>query len=151
MLSPITMIDMYVCDSHRQFHPQFGIIYCISWEASMRAKQILCFYNSRIYGEDLASKINLTCWLRMLFVLRWCFCCFLFIVCCCPHCLWRLSVRSLFCFVVHFVLSSFAIISLGKRELVALLLLCSECHAAVILCQWLCHFLFILTLRHLHP
>ena len=54
------------------------------------------------------------------------------------HCLLLLPlfcgfcVRFLFCFAVLCVLSSFAIISLGKRELVALLLLCSECHGAVI-------------------
>ena len=41
-------------------------------------------------------------------------------------------VKSLFCFAIVCVLSSFAIIWLGKRELVALLLLCSECHVAVI-------------------
>ena len=35
------------------------------------------------------------------------------------------------CFAVLSVLSSFAIISLGKRELVALPLLCSECHVPV--------------------
>ena len=37
------------------------------------------------------------------------------------------------CFVLHYfnrVLSSFSIIWLGKRELVALQLLCSECHVA---------------------
>ena len=39
----------------------------------------------------------------------------------------------LLCFAISCVLSSFAIILLlGKRELVALLLLCSECHVAVI-------------------
>ena len=37
-----------------------------------------------------------------------------------------------FYFTVLCFLSSFAIISLGNRELVALLLLCSECHVAVI-------------------
>ena len=37
-----------------------------------------------------------------------------------------LVFRSLFSFAVLCALSSFAIISLGKRELVALLLLCSE-------------------------
>ena len=56
----------------------------------------------------------------------------LFIYCCCSHCLWGLSVRSLFCLTVLCVLSSFAIISLGKRELVALLLLCSVCQFPVI-------------------
>ena len=40
-------------------------------------------------------------------------------------------VWSLFCFAVLCVLSSFAIISLGKRELVALILLSSWCHVAV--------------------
>ena len=46
--------------------------------------------------------------------------------------LWRFDIRSLFCFAVLSVVSSFAIISLRKRELVALLLLCSECHVAVV-------------------
>ena len=41
-------------------------------------------------------------------------------------------VRSLFCNTVRCVLFSFAIISLGKRELVALLLLYSWCHMFVI-------------------
>ena len=38
------------------------------------------------------------------------------------------------CFVLQNFVSFlvFAIISLGKRELVSLLLLCSECHVAVI-------------------
>ena len=40
--------------------------------------------------------------------------------------------RSLFCYAVLCVLSSLKIISLGKRMLVALLLLSSVCHAAVI-------------------
>ena len=39
---------------------------------------------------------------------------------------------SLFCFAVLCFLSSFAIISLGKREVVALLLLCSECHMSLL-------------------
>ena len=43
-----------------------------------------------------------------------------------------LNVKSLFCFEVLCVLSSFSIISLGKRELVAFLLLCSVCHVASI-------------------
>ena len=34
----------------------------------------------------------------------------------------------LFCFAVVCILSSFAIMLLGKRKLVALFLLCSECH-----------------------
>ena len=37
-----------------------------------------------------------------------------------------------FCFAVLSVLSSFAVISLRMSELVALLLLCSDCHVAVI-------------------
>ena len=56
----------------------------------------------------------------------------LFIVCCCSHCLWGFSVRSLVYFAMLRVVSSFAIISLGKRELVAMLLLCSEYHVAVV-------------------
>ena len=42
------------------------------------------------------------------------------------------SVRSLFCFAVRCVFSCFIIISLGKREVVVLLLLGSECHVTVI-------------------
>ena len=44
----------------------------------------------------------------------------LFIVCC-SHCLLGACARSIFCFAALCVLSSFAIILLGKRELVALL------------------------------
>ena len=58
----------------------------------------------------------------------WVFC----IVCCCSHCFWGFSVRSLFCFAVFCVLSSFEIISHGKREQAALLLLCSDCYVVVI-------------------
>ena len=57
----------------------------------------------------------------------------LFIVCRCSHCSgWGVSVGSLFWFSVLCVLSRFAIISLGKRELVAKCLLCSKCHVTVI-------------------
>ena len=40
---------------------------------------------------------------------------------------------SLFCFAVLCVLSSFAIISLGKKRAGCFSLLCSECHLAVII------------------
>ena len=53
--------------------------------------------------------------------------CCLFIVYYFSRCLWGFVVKSLFCFAVLCVLSSFTIISLGKRELVALLLLSSLC------------------------
>ena len=43
----------------------------------------------------------------------------------CSNCLCGFSVKSMFCFAVLCVLSTFAIISLGKRELVTLHLLCS--------------------------
>ena len=43
----------------------------------------------------------------------------------------RFNVRALFCFAVLCIISSFAIVSLGKREQVALLVLCNECHVAV--------------------
>ena len=49
-----------------------------------------------------------------------------------PHLL-GFCVNSLFCIAVLCVLASFAIISLGQNELVALLLLCYECHVAVII------------------
>ena len=49
----------------------------------------------------------------------------LFIHCCFSNCLWGVSVGSLFCIFVSFlVLQSFC----WERELVALLLLVSECH-----------------------
>ena len=41
-------------------------------------------------------------------------------------------VRSLFCYAVIFALSCFVVISLGTRELVALLLLSSWCHVDVL-------------------
>ena len=41
-------------------------------------------------------------------------------------------IRSLFCYAILCVISSFAIITLGKRGLVALLLLSSGYHVAVI-------------------
>ena len=43
-----------------------------------------------------------------------------------------ISVRTLFRSAVLCALSSFAIMLLGKRELVALLLLCPECHVVVL-------------------
>ena len=49
----------------------------------------------------------------------------LFIVNCCFHGSLGFCVRSLFCCARLCVLSSFAMISLGKRELVALLVLSS--------------------------
>ena len=54
------------------------------------------------------------------------FCCCLFIVGCFSRCLWGFSVRPLFCCAVHCVLSSFAAISLEKRELVVFLLVYSK-------------------------
>ena len=60
------------------------------------------FYNSRIKGEDLVSKINYRPqWLRSLSVLRQWFCCCLFIVSCCPHYLWGIV------FGLRFVLQNF--------------------------------------------
>ena len=56
----------------------------------------------------------------------------LFIVYCSFHSLLGFCVRSLFCCAGLCVLSSFTMISLGKRELVALLVLSSWCHVAVI-------------------
>ena len=56
--------------------------------------------------------------------------------CCYSHCLCGFHIRSLFWFAVLCVFSSFVIISVRKRELVALLLLCSKCHVSVIV-LWL--------------
>ena len=51
---------------------------------------------------------------------------------CCYNCVCEVSVRSLFCFAVLYVLYVFfPIFSLGKREMVALLTLFSECHITV--------------------
>ena len=47
--------------------------------------------------------------------------CIRIIVCCFSHCVWGFCIVSLVCNVVLSVLSSFAIILLRKRELVALL------------------------------
>ena len=44
--------------------------------------------------------------------------------CCDSHCLWEFSIRSLLGFAVLCVLSSFAIISLGKRQMVTFLMAC---------------------------
>ena len=52
--------------------------------------------------------------------------------CCCSHYLYGFNVRSSFCFAMLCVIPSLAIISLEKRELVALLSLCSECHIVVV-------------------
>ena len=49
-----------------------------------------------------------------------------------PLVCWDLVFGLCFCYAVLCVPSRFAIISLGKRELVALLLLFSECHVTVI-------------------
>ena len=65
-------------------------------------------------------------------VLRQWFCCCWFIVYCCSHCLLGFCVWSVFCFAVLSVLSyKFAIILMGKRELVALLQLSSWCLVTV--------------------
>ena len=57
---------------------------------------------------------------------------------CCADCLCGFCVTSLFCYAVLWVLSSFAIISLAKRKLVALPFLSSRCLAAVtVLCLFL--------------
>ena len=110
----------------------------------MRAKQFLCFnnngiykknFNSRIWSEDLASKINVNPqWAQLLSILRRRVCRCLFIVVTPIICGGggAVSARYLFCFTVLCVLSSFAIFSLGKRELVALNVLCSKFHVTVI-------------------
>ena len=54
------------------------------------------------------------------------------------NCLWGFCVWALFWFAVLCVFSSFAVILLGKRGLVALLLWSSECHfSVVVLCLFL--------------
>ena len=58
---------------------------------------------------------------------------FFFMDCYRPQLCMGIYVLVLACFAVLCIFSSFAIISLQKkRELIALLLICSECHFAVI-------------------
>ena len=45
--------------------------------------------------------------------------------------MWEFCVCSLFCYTVLSINSSFSLIPLGKRELIALFLLSSCCHATV--------------------
>ena len=94
-------------------------------------------------------------------VLRWCFCYSLFILTVSEAlynllflgslvltlCVWGEGggddcVWFLFCTVVLCVLSSFSITSLRKRELISLLLLCSDCCCASV--SVLCIFLAVL-------
>ena len=74
------------------------------------------------------SKINLSPpppWLRLLSVLRRWFCCCWHNVYCYSY--WGVCNCSMFCYTLLYVHSSFAIILMGKRELVALLSLSSWC------------------------
>ena len=64
-------------------------------------------------------------WLRLPSVLRRWFCCWWLAVDCYSHC-------SMFCCALLYVHSSFAIILMGKRELVALLSLSSWCLVIVV-------------------
>ena len=66
---------------------------------------------------DWSKAVALLLWIGLR---RWFFCCGL-IVYCCPQCLLGFGVWPLFCYAVLSVISSFAIISLRKRELVAAL------------------------------
>ena len=100
------------------------MINCISYEAFMQAKPIF-----KIVGENFASKINLSPTHSIYFSGR-------------PYyaggsaVVYSLIVVALIAFeslvlglwfvLQYFVLSGFTIISLWKRELVALILLCSE-------------------------
>ena len=78
-----------------------GDMNCISQEASMRAKQCLCFNKSRLLGKDLEPvKCNL------LHPLGCCpfqgggFVVVDSLLCCCSHCLWNFWASSLFCCAV---------------------------------------------------
>ena len=68
----------------------------------MQAERSLCIYNSRMKGEHLASKMNLNPSDRLLSVLRRWFCCYVFIVWCCSHCLWGLVLEPCI-FLQYFV------------------------------------------------
>ena len=73
-------------------------------------------------------------WLRLISVLRWWFCRCWFIVYCWYHCLWGLCVWFLYCYAVRSVISSFAIILMGKTELIALLFCLSEILRLLLFC-----------------
>ena len=113
------------------------IIYCISKEASMRAKQFCALKNNRIYGEDLAlvkcvypppppppmDKVAVRSKAVALLLLIYCFMFFtLFAVVLC---------LSLFCYVLLCVHSSFAIILKRKRKLVLQIYCYYKCSVAL--------------------
>ena len=99
----------------------------------MQAKLILCFTTAESRVKSWASMINLSPlppqWLRMLSILRRLVCCCVFIGYCCSHfvCVCR-GVLGL-CFVLQCFVS---FLVLQAYQLVALLMLCFECHVAVI-------------------
>ena len=102
--------------------------------------------------KPLTTKLDFQ-WRWLLSVLRWWFCCCWFVVDCYSHCGNLQLFYVLLC--VLFVHSSFAIISMGKRELVALLCLCSLCLMIVV---WLflamprdsLHFVIVIFPDHTH-
>ena len=75
----------------------------------MRAKLILCFTKAESRAKNWPVKL-IKAPVASAVLRRW-FCCCLFIVYCCSHCLLGFSVGFLFCCVVLGVLSSFAIIN----------------------------------------
>ena len=83
-----------------------------------------------IIAQIFTSLSHQKAWAAVL-VKAW-FCCCGFIVYCYSHCLWGCCIWALFSHAVHSALSSFAIILLKKRELVAFLELCYCYHVAVI-------------------
>ena len=66
-----------------------------------KVKQMLCFDNSRIQGEDPSL------WIQPLYIPRWWFCGCWFIVYHCSRCLWVFVFGPCFCNAVLNVLSSF--------------------------------------------
>ena len=79
------------------------------------------------------SKMHLSLqWLRLLSVLRRWFCCCCFVVEYYFHC--RVLYFSMFCCALRYIHSIFAIILMGKRELVTLLNLPSWC---LVIVMWL--------------
>ena len=82
------------------------------------------FYSLQEGSNGFITEKTICPLLKRLFLQKWWFCCYWFIVYCCSHCLWGFCVLSLFWYTVLSVLSSFSITTMGKRELETLYFNC---------------------------
>ena len=100
------------------------------------------------------SKMHLSLrWFRLVFVRRRWFCCCWLVVYCSSHC--GSLYLFMFCCMLLYVPSSFAIILMGKRELVALLSLSTRCPVMVVwfflAVPWVClQFVIVVFPDHTH-